>query len=381
MKKFLYPLLLLPLLQLLPLINRQTCLATDWSIEAKAWPEADTLFRRDSRWRGADAANSVDLGNNRVLWTFGDSFVDPNSDPSQRHRRHAAFIRNSIAIQVGYDTTSAEFHPYWQEKEEGKPSAFFRSEGEEFFWPAAGLMLDEKLLVFLMRIRNRADTKLGFGVEGWGAVLIDNPQNEPNRWQMEFLKTPQNSLGVMVGSGSSLRIGDWIYSHGSDNTRRHQLYLTRVPLAEVKAGDFSNLQWWDPAEKKWTMQDMIESHPPQPIAVDGQAEFTVHYEDTVKSFLLMQFKSFPRGPIVIRDSKELTGEWSPRRFAFLPEEAEPSRKDTMVYAAKAHPEQIADGLAVTYCTNTFRLDTVREDESLYFPRFVRFNFKTQTDAK
>src|SRR5215467_7748298 len=42
---------------------------------AAPWPEADCIFRSDPRWLGADAAFSVDLGQGRVLWLFGDSFV------------------------------------------------------------------------------------------------------------------------------------------------------------------------------------------------------------------------------------------------------------------------------------------------------------------
>ena len=43
------------------------------------WPEADSLFRSDPLWLGADAAFSVDLGRGRVLWLFGDSFVASKS--------------------------------------------------------------------------------------------------------------------------------------------------------------------------------------------------------------------------------------------------------------------------------------------------------------
>ena len=68
--------------------------AEEFAMRGVAWPEADQLFRRDTRWRGSDAANSIDLGEGRVLWTFGDSFVDNNPVAAQRQRKTARFIRN-----------------------------------------------------------------------------------------------------------------------------------------------------------------------------------------------------------------------------------------------------------------------------------------------
>ena len=67
--------------------------------EAEAWPDGDGLFRRDPRWRGGDVASSLDLGQDRVLWLFGDSFVGekrcaratpcgvPGVSPSARSRK------------------------------------------------------------------------------------------------------------------------------------------------------------------------------------------------------------------------------------------------------------------------------------------------------
>jgi hypothetical protein len=53
-----------------------------------------------------------------------------------------------------------------------------------------------------MRIRN-SQKELGFSILGWGAVLVDNPLDDPTKWQMEFIATPQNMQNILVGSGSS----------------------------------------------------------------------------------------------------------------------------------------------------------------------------------
>ena len=355
------------------------CRAESWQVKCESWPEADQLFRRDTRWRGADAANSIDLGNGRVLWTFGDSFVDTHPDAAQRNRKRAKFIRNSVAIQQGYNPIHADFRAYWQVSEGGQLGSFFRDQEDEFFWPGGGVVLNEKVLIYLMRIRN-SKARLGFSVTGWGAVLVENPHEEPSKWQMHFLTVPQNSLGVMVGSGSSVRQGDWIYSYGSDNSRRHQLYLTRVRVADVLKGDFSRLQWRNGLREDWIEQKEIDLRSPEPVMVDGQTEFTVHFDKKLDRFLLTQFKSFPQAPIMMRESRTIVGPWSEGQIVYRPEEAKLSMQDTMIYAAKAHPEQQVEGLAVTYCTNTYRLSTVRNRESVYYPRFVRMIITAQADT-
>lgn len=74
------------------------------SITAKPWPEADSLFKKDRSWLGGDGAYSVNLKNGRVLWLFADTFV---ADGPVKSRREAKLIRNSLAIQHGYDPSSA----------------------------------------------------------------------------------------------------------------------------------------------------------------------------------------------------------------------------------------------------------------------------------
>src|ERR1039458_3037663 len=81
------------------------------------WPEADKLFHSDPRWLGADGAYSVDLGNSRVLWIFSHTFV---ARKARDDRRHAAFVHNTVAIQIGYDPSQASIKFYWRTRK-GEP--------------------------------------------------------------------------------------------------------------------------------------------------------------------------------------------------------------------------------------------------------------------
>ena len=43
--------------------------------KAEQWIQADKLFKRSVHWRGSDDAYSIKLGDNRVLWLFGDTLI------------------------------------------------------------------------------------------------------------------------------------------------------------------------------------------------------------------------------------------------------------------------------------------------------------------
>src|SRR5581483_499829 len=84
------------------------CMTPD-GLARTGWADAEKLFRHDPSWLGGDAAFSVDLGQGRVLWLFGDTFVSPNASGS---RSGAPFARNTLAIEHGDDPSAAtiDFH-------------------------------------------------------------------------------------------------------------------------------------------------------------------------------------------------------------------------------------------------------------------------------
>jgi len=160
------------------------------------WPEADRLCRSDPRWLGGDAAFSVDLGSGRVLWLFGDSFIagKPNST-----RRQAAFIRNSVAIQNGYDPSHASIRFYCQRRH-GKPADFVQGPGANWYWPMHGIRLGNRLLLFFMRMASDSSkASLGFQSVGWDAFIIDDPDAEPADWEGRAIpNSPEPTLSSLT---------------------------------------------------------------------------------------------------------------------------------------------------------------------------------------
>jgi len=212
------------------------------SIHAAAWPQADRLFRSDPLWLGGDAAFSVDLGRGRVLWLFGDSFIA--TKPGQT-RLQSIFVRNSAAIETGYNPARATVH-FYSGHRSGKPASFVPEDGANWFWPMQGIRLGNRLLLFYMRLaRNPDPHSLGFQSVGWNAFLVDNPDAPPSQWTLGKLTGPDAHGQMLVGM-ALLRQGGFLYAFDLDdgNGGNFNAYLLRWPVEAAAAGRLDSPQWW-----------------------------------------------------------------------------------------------------------------------------------------
>lgn len=340
----------------------------DLILETSSFSEADQLFRKDLHWVGGDDAYSIPFSEDRTIWLFADTFIDPTGN---NNRNSATMIRNSIAIQNGSDPASANLTYFWRKDSLGNPSSFFPEKGEDWYWPGHGIYVNNKLFIFLMRVRG-IDTGLGFEVYDWDVVSIQNPKDHPLSWKLKWLDIPRNQYQVIVGSASIIKIEDFIYAFGSqEGIPRHPIYLTRWTLNEFTLGNLKRIEWWDSSTNNWIQQSHLDSIP-KPIFIDGQTEFTVHYEKRINKFLCIQTLEFGASNLYYRISENLTGPWSDPIKLFEPPEK--NKPNIMIYAAKAHPQLTGSELVLTYATNTFKFSDIFSDTLLYYPRFVRLNF-------
>ncbi|UCF18632.1 MAG: DUF4185 domain-containing protein [Gemmatimonadota bacterium] len=338
----------------------------DPCFEPSAWREADRLFRRDPHWVGSDGAYSVDLGNGRTLWLFGDTWIDPSGEHT---RRGARMVRNSLAIQEGADPSEAEMAFYWGEATEGGPGPFFPNRGNEWFWPGHGVRLDDRLLLFLMRVRGSGGG-LGFESAGWDAVMVSNPDDAPSDWRVTYLDTPSNTLGVVVGSASVLRWDRHVYAFGSQEpVKSHPIYVVRWPSDEARRGNLGAPEWWAGPDIGWVPDSSPLAR--WPAFEHGQSEFTIHYDEAARRFLAVQSVGFGPADVAMRFAPDMTGPWTAPRMIFRPPEY--YRPNVMIYAAKAHPQLAGADLVLTYATNTFEFSEQMTDSLIYYPRFVRLS--------
>lgn len=354
------------LIQVGSLLSRGAETQPGLEVLAEVWPEADKLFHRDPSWLGGDDAYSLDLGNGRVAWFFGDSFVAPTT---AGERRGTTMVHNSVGIQAGYDPTTAKFKAYWR-RADGRPTSFFPDDGIHYFWPGGSLLVNGKLLVFFMRSWTRDSSHaMGFETDGWAATLVDNISRSPNQWRLRRLDVPQNELNVLVGSAAVVRDGEHLVAF-SVGGKKHQVYLVRWRWEAAAVGDLSQPEWWVGAERGWVAQSKL-SEPPVPVIKNGQTEFSVFRSPDLKCYLQFQFSSYPVSPICLRTAERLIGPWSEPRACIRETELMQAVPNLMLYAVKVHPELTCDGLALTYASNTTRLEQLLDSSTIYYPRFLR----------
>lgn len=328
------------------------------------WSEADQLFQQDHHWLGGDGAYSIDLGDERVLWLFGDSWIDPSGSG---RRRGATMVSNSIAIQYGYDPSSASIEFFWKTGANGQPKAFFPDFKKGRYWPGHGVRIGDQLLVFLMKVQS-SRKGLGFEVSDWASVLVANPDQNPDDWDCQWLKTPKNDLQIIIGSGGVLAMDSFVYAFGSQEPEaRHDVYLVRWLKSDVVRGKLENINWWSGHGETWVGQ--TERNKAKPVFTNGQTEFTVHYDEKSQMFVEFQTVGFGPAMVTCRVALSITGPWSQPDTVFIPPQCH--FPQVMIYQGKAHPYLEGANLVVTYCTNSFDFSDHMRETWLYYPRFVR----------
>ena len=324
--------------------------------EAEPWPDADGLFHVDSRWIGGDGAFSVDLGDGRVLWLFGDSFI---ASSEKRVRSEAKMVRNSVAIQSGYDPSRAFMQFFWREQE-GEPLSFHPEDGARWFWPAHGVRLEDVLLLFFERVQSPAGDPHGFEGAGWSASLVSSPDLEPNDWQLEPALLPATDGDIQLGE-AVVRVGELLYVYASRGSE-HQTLLARYPVSAAHAGDLSRPEWW--TGSGWSADGA-------PVAVLGlgSPELSVHYDARLEKYVMVDTQGYGPTTLAVRFADAPEGPWSSPTDILRPPES--FDRDAFDYAGKAHPELTGADLVMTYVPSTFDDPPVELESRYYYPRFAR----------
>jgi len=355
MRPIIFILLLLPSVKV-------TCQPFDtgrYSIKVEISGEANKFFTNDPLWRGADGAASVDLGNGKVLWLFSDSFTGKDSSASGKR---TTMVRNSIAIQQGYDIKNASLKFYWNRSKK-KPRDFFYLPGKPWFWTGHGVHIKDKLLIFLIKEHG---TKAGLSFEaiGWYAVLISNPDADPAAWKMKYIEGPE-TFGTIAGSAAILTDEKYLYAFGAVEPATHEVYVLKWNLDDAYTGNLATPLWWI----NGTWKERKSERPVPESLFIGATEYSVHYDSSLKKYIQVQSFGFGEGQIGIRMADQLTGPWTEPYLIYTP--TYPSVKKPFMYSAKAHPELAGDGIYITYNVNSFDFGELMTNQSIYFPQFIK----------
>ncbi len=336
--------------------------AESW--DADVWRSADRLFRSDPRWLGSDAAFSVSLGDDRILWLFGDTFIGDG----KVKRAKSAFIRNSIAVQRGRDLSFARIDFYWGGSAEA-PASFFPATPDAWLWPLHGVHRDGALTLFFMRLGHTPEG-LRFRIDGSAALRCENPEEPPERWKFRALALSKAPFtGASLVGVAILQEQDSVLAYCVADTEFHPAYLLRWHSVDFDRGDLSAPEWWD-GTRFAAQRDL--SGPPAAVIPAAATEFSVHRQLDGR-YIQVQTVGFGAAVVEARFAARPEGPWSEPEELFRPRES--GWRDTMVYAGKAHPELSGAPLVVTYATNHFDPEKLLRNKRLYYPRFIRVSPK------
>ena len=317
----------------------------------------NAFFKKDPFWRGADGAATVALPHGKVLWLFSDTFVDQDSTGKRSNSR--SMIRNSIAIQDS--KALGEELAFYYGGTGRDPDDFFKAPGENWYWTGHGIMVKNKLLVFLME-ETATDNGLGFEAVGWHVAIIENPTDRPDAWIINYYRGP-DSFGVVVGSSAALQDRGHVYAFGVKEPDTHETYLLRFRKRQLVRGDLSGPEWW--SQGSWTQE--LRAEPAGASLFTGQTEFSVHYDTKTKKYMQIQTHGYGSASLGYRLADRLTGPWSEPVLFYTPRLQGDSQ---LVYSANAHPELASDGLLVTYNVNDGHFESLLANEAIYFPRVI-----------
>lgn len=354
--------------------------------QVEPWPEATARFQGHGAWLGADSAYSIALDATHVLWLFADTFIDPAADGSRSNGPNY-LIRNSVGIQTSEnpaharDLSKCELKLFWGRVRDGAPTSFFGDidSPEQWLWPLHGARLpDGHLLLFRMRV-SKESGGLGFRVDSWDAVAIDDPSLSPDDWQPRLLTDAVRDRHLLVGSSVMVH-ESWLYAYAVDTqSASHTIYLARWPLAQLsglKEHALDNPQWWTPAGfvAQADLDPKQRGASPAPLFDDGQIELSVHYDATRGRFMEIQmqglFVADTNTQLGFRTALRPEGPWSTLTAMFRPTESSlGNASDLAAYAAKAHPEQRGADLVLTYMVND--LKRFPPADNVYYPQVLR----------
>lgn len=352
----------------LVMIGMRKVLFTLWIMPGLLWAQQqkiavtemdNTVFKKDDYWRGADGAATVEISEDRVLWLFSDTFIDQDGTGKRANAKN--MIRNSIAIQEA-DSLESELTYYYKGTSQ-KPDDFFKVPGKNWFWTGHGILIDNKLVVFLIE-ETATNTGIGFEATGWYAAIIDNPKDSPYEWIINYFKGV-DTFNVIVGSSAVLQDENHVYAFGVKEPSTHQTYLLRFKKAELTKGDLSTIEWW--TNGKW--ENNIRSEPKSSSLFYGQTEFSVHYDQKLKKYIQIQTYGYGKASIGYRLADQLYGPWSEPVLFYTPTLHE---EKEFVYTANAHPEYQSDGLIITYNVNNGSFERLISNEDIYFPKIIKF---------
>jgi hypothetical protein len=226
-----------------------------------------TLDTRGPMWENGDGATTIDVGDGRRIWLFGDTYIGP-SDATTVLPGYQ-FARNALAVQQGGCMQFRAGGPDILHAIDYIP----RPAPKEWYWPNAGVVDRDAGVIYVSAMHAATDSN---GPDGFRWRLLDSEliALDYNSLVPLYARKMPSPYGLLWGT-SILQVGNWIYiyARGGDKPRQ---YVARTTMAHLLDGhwEFWNGNAWStsptPGQMRFRSYDGGPDPGPLPAATVEQ---------------------------------------------------------------------------------------------------------------
>ncbi|MBR9980522.1 MAG: DUF5005 domain-containing protein, partial [Desulfatitalea sp.] len=299
-------------------------------------------------WSGGDGTLSIPLPDGRTVWLFGDSLLGAVA-PDRSRASDAPFVRNCLVVQSGFDLQT-----HCRDANGGAVDTFPSGTPAAWYWPAHGLTVADRLLVFLHRFESTGPELWQWRWTGNALARFSLPE-----LHLERITAAPSANGILYGV-TVLEHPPWVYIFGTDDRPfPQQAHLARVASGRIDGPwhYFDGRQWsGDPAASVPILSGVSTQYAVL-AARDAFYLFTMDGREPFSHWLVAYRAHQPWGP------------W----HGPLPLYPAPSDEGRVaVYNPFVHPQFTDNGrVLVSYNRNPIDdPDALYRDADLYRPRFV-----------
>lgn len=348
-------------------------------------PEWTALFDRDSGWTGADGIYSIPLdgeerpgGRGPTFFTFSDTFIgDVAADGSRAPGSTLVNNTNAILAGTAPDPTAIDFS--YRTSAAGaalamvvpRPATGVRT----WFWPNDGVVVDGRLFLYSLRMREGGGGAFNFAVDGI-SLLATPATSRPLFDRYQQTSAPlyraaapgrgESYYGLAVlpntAAAGAPEADGYLYVYGLQNDKYNKrLLVARVAPRQIT--DFAAYRFW--TGRAWSPDIAAAS----PVTGRLSSEFSVSPLADGRYVLVFQLDGLS-AQVAVRYSNTPVGPWSDYEVVYTAPE-DTRTPNSYTYNAKAHPHlSTPDRLLISYNVNTFDFAENIADADIYRPRFI-----------
>ena len=315
-------------------------------------------------WIGSDVCHSIDLGNEKILYLFGDTLIGKSFN--QIRSKDFNMINNSVGIMTLNKKAPVNISFHWK-NDNGARSIFKQPQNliGDFLWPTNGIIYDDSLYIFCMAVNSTPDFSID--IEGTIIVKVKNYLDDPNQWCTEYWDFEFS--GGIIHSGIYLK-NNWLYFLGAKtNVFENNMILARIGKDQIARKACSEELKFYTRKGKWS----AEINEAKSMFFPGNSESNIYFQKKSETYFTTTYVP-KNNKMYLLSSKKLSGPWSRPKHIYTIPECE-KKFSVVSYAMRIHSwiSDINDSLVISYATNEFGgMDNLFTHDgcNIYRPYFI-----------